>query len=163
MIGPFSSIASFGGGLAGHSGSVAADVIAVAAGGAAGALVRWTLTIIAASMASFDSAGGLPIAGPPLGTTVANVLGCALMGWFVILAGTDLAASDAWHHTPRVQLAIRVGMIGALTTFSTFVAESVAMGQSGRPGSLAVYVLANVVLGTAAFLIVQHWARSGAV
>lgn len=126
------------------------DVSAVALGGAIGALFRWSLAILASA---------IPGGSPPWGTTVANVIGCGLMGLFVVFTELDLTQSSSLHHSPRAQLAIRVGLIGSITTFSTFIAEAVAMWQIGQPTRLAVYLAANTILGLAAFLIVSTWAR----
>lgn len=130
------------------------DVFAVAAGGAIGALARWSLTLIATA---------IPGGSPPWGTTVANVLGCGLIGIFVVLADFGTTDPDAVDHWPRLQLAIRVGLIGSITTFSTFVAEAIGMWQTGTLDRLAIYLAANLVLGTAAFVVVSSWARSNVI
>ena len=64
-----------------------------------------------------------------LGTTVANVIGCAAIGAFVEYTVVQGYVSE------RMQLAIRVGLLGGLTTFSTFSFESVALAVgSVHPG-----------------------------
>ena len=94
---------------------------------------------------------GFPSGGSTmLGTTLANLIGCAAIGAFseYVIAVEHLAESS--------QLAVRVGLLGGLTTFSTFAYESVALAESGRWGISGFYVLANPVLGLARTDICNH-------
>lgn len=92
-------------------------VLAVSVGAVVGALLRWQLS------------SGLNAYGPmPLGTLVANLLG----GYLV---GICMGAFDALPELdPAWRLALVTGFLGALTTFSSFSAEVVAMLQSQRYG-----------------------------
>jgi CrcB protein len=107
--------------------------LAIAAGGAVGAAVRWAV------LSAWPVAGGLPW--PVL---VVNVIGCALLG--VVLA-------EEWTH-PRARLLLHdgagIGFCGGLTTFSTVAVEVAAFGRGGRWGLAVVYLGASVVLGVAA-------------
>lgn len=78
----------------------------------------------------------------PWGTLAVNLLGSLLLG--LAVASLDLAAR------PALRGAITVGFVGALTTFSTFAAETVALLQEGRRLRAAVYVTASVGMGLAA-------------
>ncbi len=122
------------------------NVAAVAAGGAFGSVARYLIALAAAAIP-----GGSTL----LGTTVANVLGCAAIGVLVIYAESDGAISE------RTALALRVGFLGGLTTFSTFAAESSGLAFEGRWGGASLYVAANLFLGWAALLlsagIVKGW------
>ncbi len=76
-----------------------------------------------------------------LGTTIANVLGCLAIGAFaeyVVLTG---------HLSERIQLGIQVGILGGLTTFSTFALESTILAETGRWPLASLYVLANLLIG----------------
>ena len=108
------------------------NLMMVAGGGAVGSLARYLITVGSASV---------PGGSTMLGTTLANVLGCAAIGAFseYVIAVEHLAESS--------QLAVRVGLLGGLTTFSTFAFESVALAESGRWGFSGIYVLGNLCLG----------------
>lgn len=110
-----------------------ADLAAVAAGGAGGSVLRFLLTLAASAVP-----GGTSL----IGTTVANLLGCLAIG---ALAEWGLQEAFAW--SPRSLLAIRVGLLGGLTTFSTFAFEAVWLGGQGRVTLMALHVGVNLGLG----------------
>ena len=94
----------------------AAAFAAVGAGAVLGAWARWGLgTWLNALVPTL-----------PLGTLVANVGG----GYLVGLAVAFFAANI--HLAPEWRLACITGFLGALTTFSTFSAESVELLQAAR-------------------------------
>jgi CrcB protein len=122
------------------------NLVSVAAGGAIGSVLRYLITLVSTS---------IPGGSTMLGTTTANVLGCAAIGAFaeyVVLAG------DISEHT---QLAVRVGVLGGLTTFSTFALESVVLADTGRWQLSGLYVLANLIIGWVALMaaatLVKGW------
>ena len=82
-----------------------------------------------------------------LGTTIANVLGCALIGALTAYGAVDGNLSD------RAALALRVGFLGGLTTFSSFAAESAAVAGEGHRLTSGIYVCANLFLGWAALML----------
>ena len=122
------------------------NLAAVAVGGAGGAVGRYVITLAAASVPGGSSAWG---------TTITNVVGCGLMGALVEYAAVEEVLSA------RMLLAVRVGFLGGLTTFSTFAAESAAFAESGRAGAAALYVAANLLIGWAALffsaMLVRGW------
>ena len=74
----------------------------LAVGGALGSVARYLITLASAA---------IPGGSPMVGTTIANVIGCAAIGAFseyVVLTE---------HLSERTQLAVRVGLLGGLTTF----------------------------------------------
>ncbi|TFY96767.1 fluoride efflux transporter CrcB [Ramlibacter rhizophilus] len=96
-------------------------VLAICAGACVGALARWQLSLWLTTGASWL----------PLGTLVANLAG----GWLVGLA---IAGFDAHPELdPAWRLALVTGALGALTTFSTFSAETVLLLQAERVGRAA--------------------------
>lgn len=110
-----------------------AHVLAVAVGGALGALARYGLSSVAFS-----------VAGPgfPWGTLVANLLGCLLIG---VLVGLFARVSvDPW-----VQRLLITGGLGALTTFSTFALDAIALHDRGQSVAAVLYGAASVVGGLA--------------
>jgi CrcB protein len=82
-----------------------------------------------------------------LGTTIANVLGCAAIGALLAYGAVEGNLSE------RLALAIRVGFLGGLTTFSTFAAESAGLAGDGRWLGSGLYVAANLFIGWAALIV----------
>ncbi|HEY2411596.1 MAG TPA: CrcB family protein [Pirellulaceae bacterium] len=123
------------------------DVLFVAVGGSAGALVRYGVGLAAAKFLG---------RGFPWGTLTVNVAGCFVMG-IVMELMLDLEARSVEAITPslRLQLAfwrqgVAIGFLGALTTFSTFGADTLRELESGRPLVSLANVAANLVLSLAA-------------
>lgn len=118
----------------------------VAAGGAIGSVARYLITVGSTSIPGGSTA---------FGTTLANVLGCAAIGALTEYFRLSDSVSEP------TQLAIRVGFLGGLTTFSTFALESVALAESGRWPLASLYVLANLVLGWAVLItaaaLIKGW------
>ncbi len=111
------------------------QIIAIAVGGATGALLRfWVAGWVYAQMGR----------GFPYGTLVVNVLGSLLMGFLYVWLIERSALSPEWR------AALLVGLLGAFTTFSTFSIESIALIESGELAKAALNVLLSVVLCIAA-------------
>ncbi|MGV3569322.1 MAG: fluoride efflux transporter CrcB [Ramlibacter sp.] len=122
------------------------SVAAVGAGAALGALLRWGLAIRLNPL--------LPSL--PLGTLAANLLG----GYAVGVAVALLAHRPDWP--PELRLFLVTGLLGGLTTFSTFSAEVVGQLQDGRygwalatAGAHLMGSLALTALGIATVRLVQ--------
>lgn len=109
--------------------------LAIAAGGAAGAVLRWVVGLAC-----------LRLFGPhfPVGTMLINLSGSFLLGWFVGMVAARPAIPDA------VRLALATGVLGAYTTFSTFMLESVALWDSGSVLRAVANVVGSIVLGLVA-------------
>ena len=115
--------------------SVAASLALVAAGGCAGTLVRAAL-----ERAWPASPGHLPV------TTLAlNVVGALALGLMLGALGEG---------RPRLRLALGTGVLGGLTTHSTFILESHQLLTSGGDGGQAVlgaaYLVGSMVAGLGA-------------
>ena len=115
--------------------SVAASLALVAAGGCAGTLVRAAL-----ERAWPASPGHLPV------TTLAlNVVGALALGLLLGALGEG---------RPRLRLALGTGVLGGLTTHSTFILESHRLLASGGGGSHpvlgAAYLVGSMVAGLVA-------------
>jgi CrcB protein len=120
------------------------NLAAVATGGAVGSVARHGITVALAAV---------PGGSTMLGTTISNVLGCAAIGAFaqyVTLSG---------HVAEHIQLAIRVGFLGGMTTFSAFALESTVLAETGRLPLSAIYVLANLLLSWAALILTAMLVR----
>lgn len=94
-------------------------VIAICLGACVGALSRWQLGLW---LNPSSAAAGLL----PWGTLAANLIGGYLVG---VCVGVF---QQLPHLDPVWRLAMVTGFLGALTTFSSFSAEVVAMLQQGR-------------------------------
>ena len=107
----------------------------VAIGGAVGAVLRYGISsgIYTWFGRSF-----------PYGTLVVNVIGSFLIGIFSILLIEKLSVSH------ELRLALVVGVLGALTTFSTFSWDTLDLMQQGLMQRAFLNVLLNVVLCIAA-------------
>ena len=120
---------------AGRAPSVAASLALVAAGGCAGTLVRAAL-----ERAWPASPGHLPV------TTLAlNVVGALALGLLLGALGEG---------RPRLRLALGTGVLGGLTTHSTFILEShrllTSSGDGGHPVLGAAYLVGSMVAGLVA-------------
>ncbi|WP_394201761.1 fluoride efflux transporter CrcB [Shewanella waksmanii] len=92
------------------------NVLYVAMGGAIGAVFRYLISILAISL--FGS-------GFPFGTLIVNVLGSFMMGIIYALGQVS-------EVSPEIKAMIGVGLLGALTTFSTFSNETLLLIQSAQ-------------------------------
>jgi CrcB protein len=110
---------------------VTRQLLAVAAGGAAGAVLRW---LMAGAVQRF-SGGAFP-----WGTFAVNALGSFLLGFLFVWLIERSTASEL------VRLALTVGLLGAFTTFSTYSLESIRLLQEGAIGMAAANVMGQVVV-----------------
>ena len=112
--------------------------IAVAFGGALGAMARYGLSTLL-----FDAASNKF----PYATLTANVLGSLAVGivYVVIVEKAMLP--------PEMRSLLMVGFLGAFTTFSTFSLDALGLWQNGHLGLALAYALGTVVLCLAAVTI----------
>ncbi|SFH77603.1 fluoride efflux transporter CrcB [Modicisalibacter xianhensis] len=118
--------------------------LAVAAGGALGALSRYLLS---------GWLTGWLGKGFPWGTFGVNLLGCCLIGAFYVWLTQELRLAPVW------QAVLVAGFTGAFTTFSTFALETLTLFESGRGLVAALYVSASLVLGVAGVALGMKLAR----
>ncbi|OQX74880.1 MAG: camphor resistance protein CrcB [Campylobacteraceae bacterium 4484_4] len=78
----------------------------------------------------------------PYGTLGVNVLGSFLIGFLVLYFESHIA--------PQYKALVITGFLGALTTFSTFSYETVAMLQDGNYPRALLSILLNVILSIGA-------------
>lgn len=76
-----------------------------------------------------------------VGTMTVNLVGCLMIGTLLVLYARHRVLSPA-----AFQFLV-VGLVGSLTTFSTFAAETLDLLRFGRPGAAALHVGANLVIG----------------
>ena len=113
-------------------------VAAISAGAVVGGCARYAVGLWAA--ASWG-------AGFPWGTLAVNLAGSFVIGFYLTLVTERFVGSS----TTRLFLA--TGVLGALTTFSTFSYDIVHLTQQGQPLTAAAYAAASLVGGLAAVLL----------
>ena len=122
------------------------SILAIGLGGALGSVLRWSL--------------GLRMNGLfpelPLGTLAANIIAGYVIGVAIAFFSRMPTLSHDWR------LFVVTGLMGGLSTFSTFSAEVVSHLQNGRlgwaAGEIAIHVGASVamtVLGIATIAVVM--------
>lgn len=104
--------------------------LAVGIGGFFGAVARFGTTALA----------GVALGSRwPVGTFVANCLGCLLLGW---LRPWQVGGGSA-----MVAALVLTGFCGSYTTFSTFMLESHELTVAHGARAAAVYVASSVLMG----------------
>ncbi|GLS28101.1 fluoride efflux transporter CrcB [Marinibactrum halimedae] len=117
--------------------------LAVAAGGALGALLRFTI-----------STYWLPVQGGqfPWATFLINIFGSFLIGVSYIV----IVEKGVWPIEWKWILI--AGFLGAFTTFSTFSLEAITLWLQHQPGTAIMYVLSSVFGGLLAAALGLHLA-----
>jgi CrcB protein len=82
----------------------------------------------------------------PYGTLIVNVIGCFAIA-FVLHVALNVAS-----FSPTLRLAITVGFLGGLTTYSSFNYETTKLAQDGALGLALLNVAATALGGFAAGL-----------
>lgn len=120
-------------------------IAAICIGASAGALARWQLGL-------WLNQGSALL---PWGTLAANWVGAWCIGVAVIFFQTHTQLDPAWR------LAIVTGFLGALTTFSTFSVEVVAMLQHGRYllafGTAGLHLIGSLALTLLGMKMASGW------
>lgn len=106
-------------------------LLLIAAGGACGALLRYSLSGVAYRLLGQTF---------PWGTLAVNVLGCLLIGalW---------AMAERAPFPPGISLFLFTGTLGAFTTFSTYGLETLNLLRDGEIGLGLVNIVASNVVG----------------
>ena len=107
--------------------------IAIGIGGFAGALLRFYVSEGVARASGDDYRF--------LGTMAVNLIGCFAIGFLVTFAARTTSIS------PVMQKCLITGLLGSLTTFSTFALESLNLIQSGRYGAAMMEISVILFVG----------------
>ena len=118
-----------------------AMILAIAGGGAAGALLRHFLG------GAVQRAVGPGAAAFPWGTLAVNVLGCLALG---AIAGHEARAGAL---PPTLRIGPVVGFLGGFTTFSSFGIETVRLLLGGEAVRALAYVALSNVVGIGAVVL----------
>jgi CrcB protein len=124
-------------------------VLLVLLGGGIGSVARYLVTLAAVRLLSPDF---------PFGTLVVNLTGCFFIGFVHTFATMTVRLS------PDARLFLTTGVMGGLTTYSSFNYETLAMLDQGRTAPAIVYFSAMVlgcaiagILGLASARAVVAW------
>jgi CrcB protein len=103
-------------------------ILLVLAGGGVGSVLRYLTALAAVRFVSPTF---------PFGTLVVNVVGCFFIGFVHSFAMLTARIS------PDARLFLTTGVLGGLTTYSSFNYEALALVEQTRPTAAALYVLAT--------------------
>lgn len=107
-------------------------ILCVGFGSFAGGILRYLLSKWTADI-SFHSF--------PIGTFLANILGCFAIGVFYALFERNMLLS------PQLKLFLTVGFCGGFTTFSTFMNENFQFVRNGDLLPVLLYTAASLFTG----------------
>lgn len=102
----------------------------IALGGATGAVLRFVITDLMVRLLGRSF---------PFGILTVNLIGSLLMGVIFILVQQQVLSAHSWRPF------IMVGMLGALTTFSSFSLDTVLLLEHGQWFKAGLNVCLNVV------------------
>lgn len=120
-------------------------VIAIAIGGAIGALARHGITTVVGKRGIFDF---------PWGTLVVNISGAFLAGVLFVLL-TERFQPSEW-----LRSGLTIGFLGAYTTFSTLALESVHLARGGELFWSVLNAMGSIIIGVVAVVAGLLAARS---
>ena len=107
------------------------NIICVGCGGFLGAISRYIISIYTSKQFLFKI---------PLGTLIVNVLGGFLIGLIMELTIKNNFIS------PQLKLFLATGIMGGLTTFSTFSYETIVLIKEGNILLAILNILLNLIL-----------------
>lgn len=112
------------------------QALIVGAGGFVGCIARYLVGLLVVRLL-----GSTPVF--PYATLAVNVAGCFLIGLLGGLAGTAKLAPD-------LQLLLITGMLGGLTTYSTFGFQAVTLVREHHTSTALFFLATHLVLGLGA-------------
>ena len=113
-------------------------LVAIALGGAAGALGRHFVGVLAVRVMGH---------GFPWGTLAVNIAGSLAMGVLIELMAL------IWSPSAEMRAFLSIGILGAFTTFSAFSLDVATLYERGQVGVTAAYVAASVLLSVGALFV----------
>ena len=116
------------------------NILAVGAGGFAGAVCRYLIGMIPVSENLIF----------PVKTLAINIIGCIVISMIAVSA----ARNNSWN--PYIMLFLKVGLCGGFTTFSTFALETSNLIKAGHMGTAFLYVVLSVLAGVAVIFAVEY-------
>lgn len=107
------------------------QLAAIAAGGAFGSVLRYTMANWVTTLTG---------RGFPYGTLAVNVLGCLAMGFLFVLFVDRLSDSVIWR------AGLLIGVLGGFTTFSSFSIETFNLIEQGDVLKAMVNAIVSLIL-----------------
>ncbi|MBN2528533.1 MAG: fluoride efflux transporter CrcB [Deltaproteobacteria bacterium] len=107
-------------------------ILLIGFGGFAGSVARYFVSRLNLSIDFYSV---------PIGTMLANVLGCYIIGLLTGIAEKSVVLTLEWR------LFLMVGFCGGFTTFSSFANENLALMHSGQLLSILIYTGLSIFLG----------------
>jgi fluoride exporter len=111
-------------------------LVAVALGGVIGGCARYGVDLLVPASTGF-----------PWATFAVNVTGAACLGLLLVLV------LEVWRPTRYVRPFLGIGLMGSMTTFSTWMVETDQLVASGAPLVATAYLLASLAAGLAATVL----------
>jgi fluoride exporter len=111
-------------------------LVAIALGGVLGGCARYGVDLLVPASTGF-----------PWATFAVNVTGAACLGLLLVLV------LEGWRPTRYVRPFLGVGLLGSMTTFSTWMVETDRLVASGAPLVATAYLLASLAAGLAATVL----------
>lgn len=121
-------------------------IAAVFLGGGLGALLRHGLNTLVTQYFHRDF---------PLGIMLINILGSFLMGLLVGLF------THFWDAPQHLRTFITVGLLGGLTTFSSFSLDAVLLLERGEYLNAGIYIIGSVIASLLALIMGMALVRMG--
>lgn len=119
------------------------QLVFIAAGGALGALLRYAVSMLLAARPGHW----------PLSTLAVNIAGSLVIGGVYVLIAERAVLHPDWRSV------LMVGLLGALTTFSTFSLETVLLLESGYRMTALAYTAASVLVCVGATALGMYLTR----
>jgi len=114
------------------------NILLVGLGGAVGSILRYLTGYFMTKVSSSAF---------PMGTFLANIVGCFIIGMVYGLAQRYGWFSDTWR------LLLATGFCGGYTTFSAFAFENLSLMQSQQINTLIIYIISSLILGILAVFL----------
>jgi len=114
------------------------EALLVFLGGGLGSLIRFVIGKVVAQFSNFSF---------PVGTLIANLIACFLLGLLVYLSKDRIWVSTS------LMLFIVTGFCGGLSTFSTFSFETLELFRQG----MYSYALFNILLSLSLGILSIYW------